>query len=95
MDSRSSTDKSKVLEFLDAPFATSTISSRLNSVGRARRGGYIIDWWIGDHEPKHVHVYRDGRLVCKVDVPSLLVLSGRTNARILSILRDLQKEGVL
>lgn len=34
-------------------------------MGRIRRGGYLIDWWIGDHTPKHVHVYRDGVLVAK------------------------------
>jgi hypothetical protein len=55
-------------------------------MGRVRRGGYLIDSWIGDHEPKHVHVYRDGRLVAKVEVPSLLVLSGRMNARLRRIL---------
>lgn len=38
-------------------------------MGRIRRGGYLIDWWIGDHTPKHVHVYRDGVLVAKVEIP--------------------------
>ena len=25
-------------------------------MGKVRRGGYIIVWWAGDHEPRHVHV---------------------------------------
>jgi hypothetical protein len=25
-------------------------------MGKIRRGGYIFEWWIGDHEPKHIHV---------------------------------------
>jgi hypothetical protein len=27
-------------------------------MGRVRRGGYIIKWFIGDHPPRHVHVER-------------------------------------
>ena len=25
-------------------------------MGRIRRGGYIFEWWIGDHLPRHIHV---------------------------------------
>jgi len=25
-------------------------------MGRARRKGFIITWWLGDHDPPHVHV---------------------------------------
>ena len=25
-------------------------------MGKVRRGGYLIVWWKGDHEPRHVHV---------------------------------------
>jgi hypothetical protein len=25
-------------------------------MGRIRRGGYIFEWWIGDHPPRHIHV---------------------------------------
>lgn len=25
-------------------------------MGKVRRGGYIFEWWIGDHESRHVHV---------------------------------------
>lgn len=34
-------------------------------MGRKKRGGYLIEWWIGDHLPKHVHVYKDGKEVEK------------------------------
>ena len=64
-------------------------------MGRIRRGGYLIDWWIGDHFPKHVHVYQNGKLIAKVEVPSLLVLTGRTNQRIRKILLTLIKEDKL
>ena len=62
-------------------------------MGRIRRGGYLIEWWIGDHYPKHVHIYRDGSLVAKVEIPSLLVLSGRLNRRLRKILEELIQEG--
>lgn len=61
-------------------------------MGRIRRGGYLIEWWIGDHNPKHVHVYRDGKLVAKVEVPGLLVLSGKINRRLAKILQQLIRE---
>lgn len=64
-------------------------------MGRIRHGGYLIDWWIGDHEPKHVHVYRDGRLVAKVEVPGLLVLTGTMNRRVRKTLEELIREGEL
>jgi hypothetical protein len=25
-------------------------------MGKIRRDGYIFEWWIGDHEPKHIHI---------------------------------------
>ena len=55
----------------------------------------MIDWWIGDHDPKHVHVYRDGRLMAKVEVPGLLVLTGTMNRKLRRILEELIREGKL
>ncbi len=62
-------------------------------MGRAKRGGYIIEWWMGDHLPKHVHVYKGGREVAKVEIPGLLVLKGKIDARIKKILQELIEEG--
>ena len=58
-------------------------------MGRIRRGGYIIEWWIGDHYPKHVHVFKDGREVAKVQVPGMRVLSGSLNKKLTKILKEL------
>lgn len=57
-----------------------------------RRGGYLIEWWIGDHYPKHVHIYRNRKLVAKVVIPSLLVLTGELNRRLKRILEELIQE---
>ncbi|MCB9061538.1 MAG: DUF4160 domain-containing protein [Halobacteriovoraceae bacterium] len=61
-------------------------------MGREKRGGYIIEWWIGDHEPKHVHVFKDGREIAKVVIPSMRLLSGKMNKKIKKIIEELLKE---
>jgi len=30
-------------------------------MGKVRRHGYILEWFIGDHVPRHVHVYDSKR----------------------------------
>ena len=61
-------------------------------MGRIRRGGYLIEWWMGDHSPKHIHVFKNGRLVAKVEVPGVLVLKGRLTKRLVKIISELVKE---
>lgn len=64
-------------------------------MGRVRRGGYVIEWWMGDHLPKHVHVYKNGREIAKVEVPGLLILKGRVDGRLKEILKKLIDEGLI
>ena len=45
-------------------------------MGKQRRGGYIFITWKGDHPPRHVHVYRDGRLVVKWDLDNQKAMKG-------------------
>jgi hypothetical protein len=37
-------------------------------MGKVRRGGFVFLWWKGDHPRRHVHVYRDGKLIVKWDL---------------------------
>src|SRR5436309_8220970 len=37
-------------------------------MGKVRRGGFVVFTWKGDHPPRHVHVYRDGKLIVKWDL---------------------------
>lgn len=60
-------------------------------MGRAKRGGYLIEWWMGDHLPKHIHIYKNGKEIAKVQIPELRVLSGRLNKRLKKILTELLK----
>jgi hypothetical protein len=64
-------------------------------VGKYRRGGYVFITWIGDHPPRHVHVYRDGRLVVKWDLDNRKAMKGKTTSRILQLIAQLESEGVL
>ena len=64
-------------------------------MGRVKRGGYIIEWWIGDHEPKHVHIYKEGKEIAKVQVPGVIILTGSMNKRLRKILKDLVEEGLI
>jgi len=64
-------------------------------MGKVRRGGYVFLTWKGDHAPRHVHVYRDGKLVVKWDLENWQPMKGRATARILRLIRELQGEGAL
>ena len=62
-------------------------------MGKIRRGNYIFVWFIGDHTPPHVHVYRDGRLLAKWDLQNGLVMEGAVTAKILTLITELRDEG--
>ena len=64
-------------------------------MGKIRRGGYVFVSWKGDHVPRHVHVYRDGRLLLKWDLESRRVMKGTASRRILELIRKLEFEGRL
>ena len=64
-------------------------------MARIRRGGYILVTWRGDHWPRHVHVYRDGRLVLKFDLDHGQVLTGLPDRYLMELIRQLQREGIL
>ncbi|MEX2299550.1 MAG: DUF4160 domain-containing protein [Bryobacterales bacterium] len=62
---------------------------------KIRRGGYIFLTWKGDHAPRHVHVYRNGRLVVKWDLDNRLPMKGKASRRVLNLIEDLESEGLL
>jgi hypothetical protein len=62
---------------------------------KIRRGGYIFITWVGDHPPRHVHIYRDGRFKVKFDLEKWKIMSGKMNSQILSLLTTLRHEGLL
>jgi len=62
---------------------------------KIRRGNYVFVAWIGDHPPRHVHVYRDGRLIVKWDLENRVAMKGRATSRILKLIAELEQEGLL
>jgi hypothetical protein len=64
-------------------------------VGKHRRGGYVFITWKGDHPPRHVHVYRDGRLVVKWDLDNQMPMKGDASRQVLALIAELEAEGQL
>jgi cell wall-associated NlpC family hydrolase len=62
---------------------------------KLRRGGFIFLTWKGDHGPRHVHVYRGGRLVLKWDLDNEKAMEGKPTRRLLDLIRELETEGLL
>jgi hypothetical protein len=64
-------------------------------VGKLRRGGYVFISWKSDHPPRHVHVYRNGKLVVKWDLDNGQPMKGAASRKVLKLIRDLENEGRL
>jgi len=66
-------------------------------MGRVRRSGYILEWYIGDHKPRHIHVYSPKHLLIgRLDIDRLVGIEGWTpDRKLLKIIQDLKDEGRL
>jgi hypothetical protein len=64
-------------------------------VGKYRRGGFIFITWKGDHPPRHVHVYRNGKLVVKWDLDNKKPMKGSATRQVLALVAELEAEGLL
>lgn len=64
-------------------------------MGKIRRGGYILVTWKGDHPPRHVHVYRDGKLVVKWDLDNKKPMKGNATRRVRELIEKLESESLL
>jgi len=62
---------------------------------RIKRGGYVFQWWKSDHDPVHVHVFKDGREVLKWDLKAWAALGGTPTGRLTALLCQLRDEGLL
>jgi hypothetical protein len=62
---------------------------------KVRRGNYVFLTWIGDHSPRHVHVYRRGSLVVKWDLENWLPMQGKANRKLRRLIEELDREGLL
>lgn len=62
---------------------------------KLRRGGYVFLARKSDHPPRHVHVYRSGRLVVKWDLEKRRPMKGRAVRRVVDLIEQLEAEGRL
>jgi hypothetical protein len=62
---------------------------------KVRRSNYVFLTWIGDHSPRHVHVYKRSKLVVKWDLENWLPMKGKANRRLIQLIEELNREGVL
>ncbi|MFI5035589.1 MAG: DUF4160 domain-containing protein [Acidimicrobiales bacterium] len=62
---------------------------------KIRRGNLIFLQWVGDHSPRHVHVYQDGRLVVKWDLENVRAMEGMASRGVRRLIDQLESEGGL
>jgi hypothetical protein len=62
-------------------------------MGRIKRAGYIFEFWVGDHPPRHVHVFKDGKFICKIRLKDMTLMEGVAGRKIVETLKVLVKEG--
>ena len=64
-------------------------------MGKVRRAGYVFITWKGDHTPRHVHVYRDGKFIVKWDLENRKPMKGEAPRRVVELIGELESEGRL
>ena len=64
-------------------------------MGKYGRGRYVFITWKGDHPPRPVHVYRDGKLIVTWDLDNQKAMKGAATRRILDLITELEAEGLL
>lgn len=64
-------------------------------MGKIRRGNYVFITWKGDHTPRHVHVYKNSKLIVKWDLDASVAMKGRATTRVEELIRELQDEDAL
>ncbi len=64
-------------------------------MGKIRRGNYIFLTWVGDHSPRHVHVYQKSKLVAKWDLENSQSMEGKASQRLIQLIEELEREGEL
>jgi len=64
-------------------------------MGKIRQGNYVFLTWKGDHSPRHVHVYRDAKLVVKWDLESKQAMQGKADRKLRALIEELESEGIL
>ena len=62
---------------------------------KIRRGGYVFISWAGDHDPKHVHVFKEGKEIVKWNLEAQVAIEGKATNKIKKLIAELLREGKL
>jgi hypothetical protein len=62
---------------------------------KIRRGNHVFLAWVGDHGPRHVHAYKNGKLVVKWDLDNRQAMRGTITKHVLRLIEILEKDGLL
>ena len=62
---------------------------------KLKRGNYVFLTYVGDHDPRHVHIFEDGKFVAKFDLDGWQVMEGRLTRKLRELLTALRREGKL
>ena len=63
-------------------------------MSRWKRAGVIVDWYAYDHDPRHVHVFEDGKGILKFNIDEWVVMEGAMTPKARRALESLREEGV-
>ena len=61
-------------------------------MGKIRRGNYIFLTWVGDHDPKHVHIFKNGTWIAKWDLEADKLMESKVSARVRKLIDQLKEE---
>ncbi len=64
-------------------------------MGKIRRGGYVFITWAGDHDPRHVHVFKEGKEVLKWNLEAQAEIEGKATKKMKKLIAELVSEGKL
>jgi hypothetical protein len=64
-------------------------------MGRWKRYGVIVVLYSTDHDPKHVHVFEDGKRLLKFNIENWTVMEGKLTAKTRKALEALRQEGII
>jgi hypothetical protein len=78
---------------IDNRFSLQTILTN----GEITRRGYRIQWFVGDHGPRHVHVYdAKERFLGRLDIERMRGIEGWIPSRkLIKVIEELKREGRL
>jgi hypothetical protein len=64
-------------------------------MGKIRRGGYVFEWWIGDHPPRHIHVSdSNGKILGRIRLDTKESIDPwKPPRKVIEIIEELQRTG--